>query len=336
MDVIYKGIMIDGPFKTARLSHSITVERNKRADYLEKLTDIKRADVSPEQFDEINKLWSVVKMNYQICNGGIDQYFFNGFHKHWISEDKETELFDKATQVSMLRKLHDYAVEVWNEDSASNSKFARIIDFFDALYLEENVPQMEKIYSDEDEYIVDEETGDWVENPDYEEPYEDCVGHEDEIHSDNSMYNPDLFDKDYYEINDYIENIVEGYAQYLTKSIERDKEIDKFCSEHDETFRYQMLDRMRSDCEYYLGNGNRHSKHLWAGNEHNQILYMKALWNSFPEGEKPEWLSMEKICIYEKMMTKKQPSLADKLQAAEVRQTKQNTTHEPNTHNPER
>ena len=30
--------------------------------------------------------------------------------------------------------------------------------------------------------------------------------------------------------------------------------------------RYQMLDRMKQDCEYFLGCGNRATKYLWAGN----------------------------------------------------------------------
>lgn len=29
-------------------------------------------------------------------------------------------------------------------------------------------------------------------------------------------------------------------------------------------FQYKMLDRMKSDCEYYLGYGNRSTKYLWA------------------------------------------------------------------------
>lgn len=29
--------------------------------------------------------------------------------------------------------------------------------------------------------------------------------------------------------------------------------------------RYQMLDRMKQDCEYFLGHGNRVTKYLWAG-----------------------------------------------------------------------
>lgn len=316
MSIFYKGIELEGLDKDVSLRHSMFVEKNENTVYLEKLADVKRSDVTPERFDEINKLYSVVKMNYQVCNGGIGQYFCNGYHKPWISEDKETEIFDKDEQVSMLRKMHGFAIEVFPENSAENSKFARIIDFFESLYLEENVPQMEMIYSDEEEQIEDEDTGEWIDNPDYEEPYEDCVGYEDEIWSSQACYQADSFDKNYYAINGYIEKVAEVYAQFLTKSIERDNSISELLS-HDETFRYRMLSRMKMDCNYYLGNGNCYPGHLWAQNEYNQILYMKALWNSFPEDGKPEWLSMEQICEYEKKMLDKQPSLADKILVAE-------------------
>ena len=65
---------------------------------------------------------------------------------------------------------------------------------------------------------------------------------------------------------------------------------------------YMMLDRLRSDNEYYLGNGNRHEKHLWAGNVDGQIAEMKKLWNELPKDKKPEWLSMEDIENYERKM----------------------------------
>ena len=90
----------------------------------------------------------------------------------------------------------------------------------------------------------------------------------------------------------------------------------------DAKFRYMMLDRMRSDCEYYLGNGNRYAKNLWAGNEVDHIANMKALWNSFPEDGKPEWLPYEKILEYEKEMcpqatlSDRQPSLEEKISKA--------------------
>ena len=68
-------------------------------------------------------------------------------------------------------------------------------------------------------------------------------------------------------------------------------------------FRYQMLDRMKQDCEYFLGHGNRATKYLCAGSVADHIEYMKALWRSFPESGKPEWLTLEEIKDYERRMT---------------------------------
>ena len=67
--------------------------------------------------------------------------------------------------------------------------------------------------------------------------------------------------------------------------------------------RYMLLDRMKSDCLYWLGYGARHDKYLWAGNPEKQIQYMTWLWESFPDDQKPEWLTMEEIKEFEKRMT---------------------------------
>lgn len=44
-------------------------------------------------------------------------------------------------------------------------------------------------------------------------------------------------------------------------------------------FDYMLLDRLAQDCEYYLGNGNRNAKQLWAGSEQAQIDKMRELWD---------------------------------------------------------
>lgn len=68
----------------------------------------------------------------------------------------------------------------------------------------------------------------------------------------------------------------------------------------DNSFDYKMLDRLRQDNDYFLGNGNRSEKHLWAGNVKEQIAEMKLIWNRLQV--KPEWLSMEDILDYERKM----------------------------------
>lgn len=67
------------------------------------------------------------------------------------------------------------------------------------------------------------------------------------------------------------------------------------------SFEYQLLDRLKTDCNYYLGNGNRCEKHLWAGNVKDQIAKMKELYEILPV--KPEWLSLDDIEEYETKMT---------------------------------
>lgn len=67
-------------------------------------------------------------------------------------------------------------------------------------------------------------------------------------------------------------------------------------------FRYSLLRRLQSDCEYFLHNGHGHEKFLWAGTVEKQIEKMEELWNSFENDEKPEWLTMEQIYSYERKM----------------------------------
>lgn len=59
-------------------------------------------------------------------------------------------------------------------------------------------------------------------------------------------------------------------------------------------FRYRLLSRMQSDCEY--AERTNSFKYLWAtGDAEKHIEYMKAIWESFPDNEKPDWISLEEI-----------------------------------------
>ena len=61
-----------------------------------------------------------------------------------------------------------------------------------------------------------------------------------------------------------------------------------------------LLDRLRADCDYFLGAGGRSEKHLWAGSVHAQIKKMRELYDALPE--KPEWLTAEAIDRYAAQM----------------------------------
>jgi len=81
-------------------------------------------------------------------------------------------------------------------------------------------------------------------------------------------------------------------------------EIDRVLCLHygDTKYKYQLLDRLRSDCEYYLGAGNRQEKNLWGLNVRDHLDAMRRLYDSFPESERPEWLTREQIDDYAERM----------------------------------
>lgn len=113
----------------------------------------------------------------------------------------------------------------------------------------------------------------------------------------------------------------ESYQKDDTDSIKIDDSILK----QSDKFKYQLLGRMMTDCSYFLGAGKGAEKFLWAGNVPEQIAYMKAIYNSFPDNKKPEWISLADIDEYEKKMLNLDESLninddnfADPLEAAQM------------------
>lgn len=72
----------------------------------------------------------------------------------------------------------------------------------------------------------------------------------------------------------------------------------------EDKFKYQLLSRMKQDCEYFLGNGGRHVKHLWVSEGVDaHIDYMKGIWMDFHKDDiAPEWLTWEEILSYERRM----------------------------------
>ena len=92
---------------------------------------------------------------------------------------------------------------------------------------------------------------------------------------------------------------------YNSKKLNESRSIDDIIDDYthtDDSFKYQMLGRLQMDCDYFLGYGNRKDKFLWAQNVPDQIKLMRALYDSFEDDKKPEWLTKEDIDNYEKEM----------------------------------
>lgn len=63
----------------------------------------------------------------------------------------------------------------------------------------------------------------------------------------------------------------------------------------DKTFRYQMLGRLKADCDNYLGYWCGNKERLWTKNVSRQIYYMKALYYSFSGKDIPKWIDIKQI-----------------------------------------
>lgn len=66
-------------------------------------------------------------------------------------------------------------------------------------------------------------------------------------------------------------------------------------------FNYMMLSRLKSDCDNHLIAFTPSCK-IKKDRIGDVIEEMKKLYNSFPEDEKPEWLTWNDILNYEKLM----------------------------------
>ncbi len=101
------------------------------------------------------------------------------------------------------------------------------------------------------------------------------------------------------------ENVASLTERQLAKMLDyfQSPEIYRDLPSPRDTFNYQLLDRLRNDCDYFLGEGNRDEKYLWAGNVKDQIAKMRELYSQLPE--KPEWLTANKIDRYEELMAER-------------------------------
>lgn len=115
----------------------------------------------------------------------------------------------------------------------------------------------------------------------------------------------------------------------LSKYSELAKDEISSKNEQDYSYEYQLLDRLRQDCEYFLGEGQRNEKHLWAGNIDAQIKKMRDLYDMLPD--KPEWLTSEAINSFAERMNPHnnvKPTLSDILKDASYRKTQPIKNHD--------
>ena len=75
-------------------------------------------------------------------------------------------------------------------------------------------------------------------------------------------------------------------------------ECDNLFIRHSREFDYMMLDRLKSDCDYFLGYGAGSEGNLYYQDVNKHCNEMKKLYDSFSDTEKPVWLTAEQIEKY--------------------------------------
>ena len=96
-------------------------------------------------------------------------------------------------------------------------------------------------------------------------------------------------------------NEMDKYVEKTLADKIEDESKNNNIKNKDYSFDYQLLDRLRSDCRYYL-DGHRNPDLLWAGSVEEQIKEMHKLYNSFPSDKKPQWITEEDINHFEAEM----------------------------------
>lgn len=258
--------------------------------------------------------------NIDLADAEVQLYIRDYLESH--ENDYQYDLLKQA-----LEPYYDHEYDLADEDVQESYEVLEEDEYLDVnATFEEIIYRMECAEIYEDLYnaamlIVDPKLQNEV-----TELIQQCEDDGDEVEEAYSIVTSDLLDmhindknvesleesekKEIAEIEDQLENDktlkgdekvdLQNDIKYIKDTARREKrELTE--EENPQEFEYRMLARLKSDCDYYLGNGNRNAEHsLWAKNEDGQIAKMREIYNQLKE--KPEWLSEEDINNYAKEM----------------------------------
>lgn len=267
--MIYNGIELELPNGRVAFSHSRMMDiikgesSNANTNWTDLLWELpwgQLKDKHPDRFADASKICSILNMNYQVCNGGIGQYFFNGYHEYrGPYSEHDVEQYALDAQKEYFSELVKFAQAVYPDREEENAALAKACERFQELWFEEDAELIETIYCDEDEYIHDDDLDEDVPNPDYFEPY-------DETYNEDVVHGEEGFDDIYYNGNDYLEELVELQAQLCCKSLVL--EVEHTVTSHNEmlsslketlpasAFRKPSLNDRIQDASARSGGGN--------------------------------------------------------------------------------
>lgn len=192
---VYNGVEIEVPEKAPAFTHSVPlmiaslgkIEGNCNIPYFEKLVQYKETDLPDgELIHDVCALLTLQKMNYQIQNGGFEQYYANGYHKYRSGYNiGDLSLLDIGQQIMFFGKMIDFVQTDVAKKDVIDDMIAVLILF---TVMPDRIEEYEELSDEEKEYTFIEVS--------------------------------DAFDTAWYKISDTIEWAIELYAQFLCKRLE--------------------------------------------------------------------------------------------------------------------
>lgn len=222
---VFKGI--DITTESAKLSSSrILAEfNNDYADrgtvYIDKLRDKLEAGIEPgsETYKEISSLFTLIAMNYQVCNGGVMQYYDNGYDSgRRAYNEQDCDIYNKE-QISEIfqNDIADMVSAIYSKDSETYHKFKEL------QCLWNNVEYIDSETEDCFECGGSGEYngfyGDYTEDSDDYETSDICCpecGGSGIIETDSYITGAESFEDCLYNFDEY-DTILEMYAEYIYK-----------------------------------------------------------------------------------------------------------------------
>lgn len=260
--------------------------------------------------DIAKKLRDYVKKNYPDYKFSITSKYFSGGSEINVTLKQAP---GEITNENIMKEYfeHNSAKEWWNNDTGKYEKYYEMTD--------EKKKEVVK-YSVDRAYVFNipstEENPSWM-SPEVNKVMMDVRRQLESYNFDHSDSQSDYYDVNFWSHYDISKEAVERSIK-ITRAPEKSTELtpkdigfnnEEFEQENvigkESSFRYKLLSRMQQDCEYYLGNGNRNPKHLWALEEVEHIKNMISLYNSFSFEDKPEWLTIEQLDNFSKELTGK-------------------------------
>lgn len=192
---LYNEVKIEVPEKAPTFTHSVSMmlatlgkaENNANIPYFEKLIQYKETELPEGEFlHDVCALYTLQRMNYQIQNGGFEQYYFNGYHTYSAGyEIGDLSLLDIGQQIIFFGKMIGFIQADDTKKDVIDDLIAVLILF---TIMPDNIYEYERLSAEEKE----------------------CM----------AIDKADEFDKAWYKVSDTIEWAIECYAQYLCKRLE--------------------------------------------------------------------------------------------------------------------